>query len=84
MNIGKFLRATAIVLLFFVTQLLFDSWHELTESNILPNPGLEGSLFMDWMHDEAPLALAGLMLFGIVALYFIITANRSPRPSTTA
>ncbi len=73
-NVGKFLQATAFILLILVIQLLFDFMHEGMEAGILPEPSNQSVVnFIDYLSHDLPIfsyiAIAGFL--GIIGYYAI-------------
>lgn len=76
-DIGKFLKVTAVVLLVFVAQLLVNGVHEFYELGVLPpNPeamGIVGPIVRNNL-------LFVLAIFSIPAIMFIIPTSRHTQP----
>jgi FTR1 family protein len=73
-NVGKFLQATAFVLLILVVQLLFDFMHEGMEAGIVPEPSSQKVVnTIDYLSHDLPIfsyiAIAGFL--GIIGYYAI-------------
>lgn len=83
-NVGRFLQATAFVLMILVIQLLFDFMHEGMEAGILPEPSNQSVVnIIDYLSHDLPifsyLAIAGFL--GIIAYYAIRSFNvKQPVP----
>ncbi|MEO6938958.1 MAG: FTR1 family protein [Candidatus Kapaibacterium sp.] len=75
-DLGRFLQSTAIVLLIFVVQLVFDVWHEGIEGQFIPDPSSQAlGNFIDYVHDQVPIfSYIGLGLFGVLMVYFFTKA----------
>lgn len=81
-NIGKFLQATAFILLILVIQLLFDFMHEGMEAGILPEPSNQSVVnFIDYLSHDLPIfsyiAIGGFL--GIIG-YYAIRSLRMKQP----
>lgn len=81
-NVGKFLQATAFILLILVIQLLFDFMHEGMEAGILPEPSNQSVVnFIDYLSHDFPIfsyiAIGGFL--GIIG-YYAIRSLRMKQP----
>jgi high-affinity iron transporter len=85
-NLGKFLQATAVVLLLFVLQLTVDFLHEAFESGFIPEFGGQAfTNFVDWAHDALPIfSYMGLGLFVLLVAYFLAKHFGEIRSGKTA
>lgn len=86
-NIGKFLQATAFVLLILVVQLIFDFIHEGMEVGILPEPSNQSIVnTIDYLSHDFPIfsyvAIAGFL--GIIAYYTIRSIGKKMHIPATA
>ena len=70
-DLGRFLRSTAIVLLIFVVQLIFDVLHEAAEGGFIqPFADQRLNNAIDYLHDQVPVfSYLGLGLFFVLVVY---------------
>lgn len=73
-NITKFFRASAIVLMIFVVQLLIEAYHELVEHFVLPNPGVSIMSVVDGLEQSHLFANIAVGAFVLLIPYALITS----------
>jgi len=81
-NIQRFFKASAVVLIIFVAQLLNGAAHEFIEHNWIPNPGGSLMAFIDWAQDSnvfAGVAVAAFLGLIPYALFQAQAARRKRR-----
>jgi FTR1 family protein len=83
-NIGKFLRATAFVLLILVVQLVIDFMDEGMEAGIVPEPGSQKFVnTIDYLSHDLPIfsyvAIAAFL--GIVGYFAVQSLSGKTRPA---
>lgn len=72
-NIGKFLQATAFVLLVLVVQLVLDFFHEGIESGIVPEPSSQSIVnSIDYLHDTPIFSYIAIGAFLLIIGYFMM------------
>lgn len=85
-NIGKFLQATAFILLILVIQLLFDFMHEGMEAGIVPEPSNQGIVnAIDYLSHDLPI-FSYLAIVGFLAVigYYAIRSIGMKQPIPVA
>ncbi len=78
-NIQKFFKASAIVLIIFVAQLINGAAHEFIEHNWIPNPGGRLMAFIDWAEDSNVFAGVAVVAFLALIPYALLQAGAARR-----
>ena len=82
-NIQKFFRASAFVLIIFVAQLINGAAHEFIEHNWIPNPGGPVMGFIDWAEDSNVFAAVAVVAFLMLIPYALLQARSARRKRRT-
>ncbi|HEY6171818.1 MAG TPA: FTR1 family protein [Candidatus Kapabacteria bacterium] len=85
-NVGKFLQATAFILLILVIQLLFDFMHEGMEAGIVPEPSNQGIVNMiDYLSHDLPIfSYIAMLGFLVVIGYYAVRSFGTKQPIPVA
>lgn len=85
-NVGKFLQATAFILLILVIQLLFDFMHEGMEAGIVPEPSNQRIVnTIDYLSHDLPIfSYIAMVCFLVVIGYYAIRSFATKQPIPVA